>query len=65
MRNDDDMCEIDDKDEFSEGEVKFRSLMSENIKVVALWSLWFITYLKKLRTFQKLILLYAEFQPYV
>ncbi|KAF7805116.1 mitogen-activated protein kinase kinase kinase NPK1 [Senna tora] len=32
MSNDDDMCEIDDKDEFSEGEVKFRSLMSENIQ---------------------------------
>ncbi|XP_054800903.1 mitogen-activated protein kinase kinase kinase NPK1 [Prosopis cineraria] len=31
MDNDDDMCEIDDKDEFSEGAVKVRSSMSENI----------------------------------
>ncbi|XP_028770819.1 mitogen-activated protein kinase kinase kinase NPK1 isoform X2 [Neltuma alba] len=31
MGNDDDMCEIDDKDDFSEGAVKLRSSMSENI----------------------------------
>ncbi|KAK4273465.1 hypothetical protein QN277_021859 [Acacia crassicarpa] len=31
MGNDDDMCEIDDKDELSEGAVKFRSSISENI----------------------------------
>lgn len=34
--NDDDMCEIDDKDDFSEGEAKFKSLMSDDIKVVEL-----------------------------
>lgn len=53
MSNDEDMCEIDDKDEFFEGHDKFTtSLMSENIKVIALWSLWFVISHKKIKTFQ-------------
>ncbi|XP_061348476.1 mitogen-activated protein kinase kinase kinase NPK1 [Gastrolobium bilobum] len=32
MSNDDDMCEIDDKEEFSESDVKYKSLMSDNIE---------------------------------
>lgn len=41
MNNDDDMCEIDDKDEFSESDVKYKSLMSDNIEVIGLRSLLF------------------------
>jgi hypothetical protein len=35
MNNDDDMCEIDDKEEFSECNVKYKSLMPDNIEVIA------------------------------
>ncbi|PNY11898.1 mitogen-activated protein kinase kinase kinase anp1-like protein [Trifolium pratense] len=32
MNNDDDMCEIDDKEEFSECNIKYKSLMPDNIE---------------------------------
>lgn len=42
MGNDeDDMCEIDDKDEFSESDVKYKSVMADNIEVLALKALLF------------------------
>ena len=44
MNSDDDMCLIDDKDEFLEGKNKFRSLMSDDIKVIALASCRLLCY---------------------
>lgn len=41
MSNDDDMCEIDDKEEFPESDVKYKSLMPDNIEVLAFESLLF------------------------
>lgn len=33
--DDDDMCVIDDKEEFSQNDLKYKSLMSTNIEVIA------------------------------
>ena len=44
MSNEDDMCEIDDNDEFSQSDVKYKSLMSENIEVIEFRSLLFVIF---------------------
>ena len=35
MKNDDEMCEFEDKNEFPVGDIKLRSVMSSDIKVSA------------------------------
>lgn len=58
--DEDDMCQIDDNDEFLQSDVKYRSMMSENIKVMHIglyYLLYFIIYMQ-LKTFEKLIFLY-------
>lgn len=47
MNNDDDMCVIDDNEEFSECDIKYKSLMPDNIEVLAFKSL-FLFYLGKI-----------------
>jgi hypothetical protein len=47
MSNDDDMCVIDDNEEFSECDIKYKSLMPDNIEVLAFKSL-FLFYLGKI-----------------
>jgi len=41
MSNDDDMCVIDDKEEFSQSDAKYKSFMSTNIEVIAFKPLLF------------------------
>lgn len=40
-RSDDDMCQIDDKDDITVDEVKLNSLISDDFKVISFDVLWF------------------------
>ena len=45
ISDDDDMCVIDDKDDFSQNDVRYKSLMSENIEVNAFRSLFLVYFI--------------------